>query len=81
MVWLLNLLFTINKVCYRLNKTKINLTQLAIIQTFCKSGPLFTLCTKLLESNYKVGQNQIRLFKSNWYFFVFFQMVSDSSMN
>lgn len=55
--------------CYGLNKTKINLTQLAIIQTFWKAGPLFAVCTKSLESDYKAGQNRIRPFKHNCLFF------------
>lgn len=67
--------------CYGLNKTQINLTQLAIIQTFCKACPLFTVCTKSLERDYKVGQNQIRLFKSNWHFFALLQMVSAYPIN
>lgn len=69
-------LFTINKVCYGLNKTKINLTQLAIIQTFWKAGPLFAVFTKSLESDYKGGRNQIRPFKCNWWVFASTQTIS-----
>jgi len=54
MVWLLNLL-CLQSINYAMGSIRPKLTQLAIIQTFCKAGHLFSVCTKSLESDYKVG--------------------------